>query len=105
MVAVCLINSHQFSYYSDWQLNKAKSSTIKITLYSIRYFRIPTGGSGASGDGDIISSTQELRVHKPGFKKHWGQEGAEEEFTLPGHVVMSGTREPGGRLYQKSYQS
>ena len=60
------------------------------------YSRIPIGGSGASGDGDIISSTQELRVHKQALKNF---SGTEEEFTLPGHVVMSGSREPGGIIY------
>ena len=40
------------------------------------------GGSG-SGDGDIISSQQELRGHAAGV--------IGEEYTLPGHVVMSGS--------------
>ena len=45
--------------------------------------RFLLGGSGASGDGDIISSQQELRVHN--------NRGIGEEYTLPGHVVMSGS--------------
>ena len=42
------------------------------------------GGSGASGEGDVVSSQQELRGH--------GTAGIiSEEFTLPGHVVAFGT--------------
>ena len=52
-------------------------------------FYCTIGGSGASGDGDILSSQPELRVHN--------NRPIGEEFTLPGHVVPYGERIGGGK--------